>query len=195
MSGIAQTLDEWEGEVDGNMDAFDSKVPLQRCWTFWYFKPRAGADAADALLKVMDVDTIQDFWACFNALPSTATLMPKFALHMMKQGVKPEAEDEALRNGGVWSFKVDKSQGDFVWQALLMSTIGEQFACVLPRSDGVCGITVRGGPPQPNQVIFQVWHRDESSKSILYDKLKTILGKNSDLGSSTYRSNKDESRR
>ena len=38
-------------------------------------------------LRMEDFDTVQDFWSCFNALPSPLALASKHCLHIMKRGV------------------------------------------------------------------------------------------------------------
>eukprot|EP01006_Ploeotia_vitrea_P057293 TRINITY_DN68164_c7_g2_i1.p1 TRINITY_DN68164_c7_g2~~TRINITY_DN68164_c7_g2_i1.p1 ORF type:complete len:208 (+),score=21.44 TRINITY_DN68164_c7_g2_i1:39-662(+) len=186
---------------DGNMSKGD-KIPLQKCWTFWFFKPQisgACSDESEAynkqLQKLDDFETIQDFWACYNALPSPATLSHKHCFHMMKQGVKPEWEDKENQAGGTWNFKVDKQKSEEVWQTLLLAIIGEQFPCVLPQGDDICGVTAKGGATTANQLIFQVWHKNQEHKAAVFEKLKSLLSKIAELSSMFYKSNGDELRK
>eukprot|EP00993_Chasmostoma_nieuportense_P004006 NODE_4691_length_753_cov_98.857827_g4531_i0.p1 GENE.NODE_4691_length_753_cov_98.857827_g4531_i0~~NODE_4691_length_753_cov_98.857827_g4531_i0.p1 ORF type:complete len:207 (+),score=43.61 NODE_4691_length_753_cov_98.857827_g4531_i0:45-665(+) len=192
--------DEWSTTtvIDGN-DARGDKIPLQRCWTFWFFKNLTGSDEAEwsnkQLQRLDDFDTIQDFWGCYNALPSPVTLGHKQCFHMMKNAAKPEWDDECNRRGGIWSFRTDKAIGDDVWQTLLLAVIGEQFACVLPRTDDICGLTVKGGPPSSNQLIFQVWNKEEASRGVVLDKLRNVLGRLTRLDTSSYKCNSEEIRK
>jgi len=181
-----------------NDTAVDAKMGLQKTWTFWFFKPSTGGAGEDAesydkqLQKLDDCDTIQDFWACFNALPSPDTLQHKHCFHLMKTGVKPEWEDSENANGGIWTFKVDKQNSYEVWQAILMAVVGEQFTCVLPATDEICGVTVKGGSANGAQLIFQVWHKDERSKNEVLEKLKTVVNRKADFSQSFYRSNQSQ---
>lgn len=188
--------DEWTShpDNDGNFSKGD-KIPLQKCWTFWFFKPQTSPEDVELMQPLDDFDTVQDFWACYNALPSPITLGPRQCFHMMKQGVRPEWDDDGNQRGGIWTFKVDKQIGTEVWQTLCLATIGEQFASVLPRQDDICGLTAKGGPPNSSQLILQVWHKDESYKGAVYDKLKTVLSKLTDINNSYYRANAEETRK
>jgi len=183
-------------ENDGNFAPGD-KIPLQRWWTFWFFKPRTVSEEDVLPLRWLDdFDTVQEFWACFNAIPSVLTLGPKHCLHLMKRNYNcPEWEDEANKAGGIWNLRVEKGMADEVWQTLCLAVIGEQFACSLPRHDEVCGVSVKPGPSTSNQMIFQLWHRDECHKGAIYDRLKTVLSKVTDMNNSFYRSIVEELRR
>eukprot|EP00906_Rhabdomonas_costata_P026574 RCo037866 len=187
--------DDWNASSEGQRD---EKIPLQRCWSFWFYS-RASSEENGAigkgLVRLEDFDTIQDFWACYNALPSPLLLGPLQRFHLMKQGITPEREDEFGKKGGVWTFKVDKTTGEDVWLLLLLALIGEQFTCVLPRSDEILGVTVKAGPATATQLTFQVWHKEEDSRGLVYDKLKSVLMKLTDLSNSFYRSTTEELRR
>eukprot|EP00668_Euglena_longa_P028903 GGOE01036237.1.p1 GENE.GGOE01036237.1~~GGOE01036237.1.p1 ORF type:complete len:213 (+),score=32.07 GGOE01036237.1:34-639(+) len=195
------TDDAWTAhpDADGNLGHGD-KIPLQKRWTFWLFRPSPSArddaeSSKNALIWLDDFDTVQEFWSCFNAMASPSTLAMKQCFHLMKYGIRPNLDDEAHKRGGTWSFKVEKSVATEVWQNLCLAIIGEQFSCVLPKHDEVYGLTAKVAPTDPNQLVFQVWNRDEAHKGAVYDKLKAVLGKISVLSNSFYRSNADELRK
>lgn len=185
--------DEWLSTADGNIVKVDGKIPLQRTWTFWFFKPSDAISTEEEwnrqLQRLDDFDTIQDFWACYNALPSPTTFNSRQCYHMMMKGVRPEWEDVCNRMGGTWNFKVDKDKADEVWQLLLLALIGEQFSDVLPKVDDICGVTAKGGP---QALVFQVWHRDESQKAAVYEKLQALLSKAINCSNMFYKSHQDE---
>eukprot|EP00667_Euglena_gracilis_P026222 EG_transcript_31388 len=192
----AATDDEWSAhpDADGNVDHGD-KIPLQKRWTFWLIRPSPTAKDGVESIWLDDFDTVQEFWSCYNAMPSPSGLAVKQCYHLMKHGIRPDLADEAHKRGGTWSIKVDKGAGTEVWQSLCLATIGEQFSCVLPKNDEVYGLTAKVTPTDPNQLIFQVWNKDESHKGAVYDKLKAVLGKAMTSNNSFYRGNADELRK
>ena len=108
---------------------------------------------------------------------------------------RPRMGNEANKARGIWNLRAEKGMADEVWQTLCLAFIGEQFACSLPRHDEVCGVSVKPGPSTSNQMIFQLWHRDECHKGAIYDRLKTVLSKVTDMNTSFCRSIVEELRR
>jgi hypothetical protein len=165
---------------------------LEHRWRFWHEKPMNDADWQQAinpnnndnLKEICQFDTIQDFWLCFNSLPSVYGLELKHSFHLMKKvekedksidSIRPLWEDPENINGGEWIFRVDKKYAEDVWRELILAIIGEQYSDYLKvEGDDICGLSVS---TRPVDYVFQLWHRvyDEKEKEILLERTKQIL--------------------
>lgn len=99
---------------------FNVKHPLYNNWTLWFDNPSAkglsngkggGKDSwGEDLNKVVDFDSVEEFWGLYsNIIPPTA-LPPKANYYLFKEGIKPAWEDPANSDGGKWSIQLPRDK-------------------------------------------------------------------------------------
>ncbi|KAI8644162.1 translation initiation factor eIF 4e-like domain-containing protein [Parasitella parasitica] len=142
MAAAAQSPEVYE--ISKTID-YSVKHPLQNIWTLWFdsLEKKANAQSwADSLQKIIEIDTVEDFWCAFNNVAKINHLPPNSNYHLFKQGIRPEWEDEANAKGGKFCIKLPKNKtGDAInnyWMYLLLAVIGEQLA----TEHEVCGAVI-----------------------------------------------------
>jgi translation initiation factor 4E len=101
---------------------------------------------SDSLEEVCTCGTVEYFWQMLNniCLPTQLKYRSSPNYMFFRDGIKPEWEDEANMDGGMWRIVLKGSERskhlDHFWIELLMALVGEQFAnaqyitgCVLQR--------------------------------------------------------------
>lgn len=137
---------------------------------------------SDSLEEVCTCDTVEHFWQMINniCLPTQLKYRSSPNYMFFRDGIKPEWEDEANMDGGMWRIVLkgrERSEHlDHFWIELLMALVGEQFGyaqyitgCVLQR--------------RQKEDRFQLWtrgHAGDTEQDKLIQRqigrdLKTIL--------------------
>ena len=114
---------------------FNVKHPLYHKWTLWFDNPSArgmtkASNSKDSwgedLNKVVDFDSVEEFWGLYNNILPPSTLPQKANYYLFKEGIKPAWEDPRNANGGKWSIRLprDKSRAgiDKLWLFTVCST-------------------------------------------------------------------------
>ena len=86
-------------------------------------------------------------------------------------------EDEAHKQGGRWSLKVDKGYANKIWEDLLLALIGEQFE----SANEITGVTLN---IKPKFDSFQVWNRSGRDPQVIEsikNDLVRLLGLSSNI--------------
>ena len=82
-------------------------------------------------------------------------------------------EDVNNKDGGYWSFKIDKDEAQNVWFKLCSFTIGECICCNTMESLQVNGISIS---PKKNFCIIKIWNNNYKKEDIklLSEKLSFL---------------------
>jgi translation initiation factor 4E len=138
---------------------------LEHEWTAWYDQAIPGRSAKDydkGLYTLCTINTVEDFWGCYNNMPSLLDLDPKCGFHFMLKGVKPAWEDTANKPGGIWRLKVTKEDAVCLWKEILMALVGNVYTDSL--SIGINGVSVAY---KQNDYFFTFWlDKDESKQNV-----------------------------
>ncbi|OQR80012.1 eukaryotic translation initiation factor 4E isoform 1 [Tropilaelaps mercedesae] len=97
--------------------------PLEFSWTFWVTD--TSKDWNEAIERIFDFSTAQDFWRLFNFLVPPSVRC-KLSYNLFKQGIRPEWEDPANASGGRWGIvsPLSGKNADTVWMELCMLCVG-----------------------------------------------------------------------
>jgi len=122
--------------------------PLQNRWTMWYDTPvgskgrrRVYEKWSSNIKKVMEFDTVEDFWCLYNNLTTPDNLGQGCNYHLFKEDIKPEWEDPRNADGGKWVHLFhprDSAALNEAWLDTLLAMIGDAFT----DSDDVCGAVI-----------------------------------------------------
>eukprot|EP00727_Mastigamoeba_balamuthi_P012585 m51a1_g795 putative eukaryotic translation initiation factor 4e (205) ;mRNA; r:641791-643020 len=122
------------------------KHPLQCTWTMWFDAgagaPQKRGDWSANLKKLIDVDTVEDFWGMYNHIVPASKLALGSNYHLFKSPIEPKWEDPRNKRGGKWVLNLQKRGPvdlDRTWLYAVLACIGE---CFLEYSDQICGVVV-----------------------------------------------------
>jgi len=161
-------------------------LPLSRGWTLWEQSQTGGSGVttmgnySDCMQEIVTVRTIKQFWSMFNNIPQPSVLLqnkrivafdspypqarPVSSLMFFREGVRPEWEDPANREGGHihFQFRPNIAAGnlDEFWNNLVLALIGN----TLEPLDGEYLPVVQGlrlvdkvSTSRPGGVRYEVW--------------------------------------
>ncbi len=115
---------------------------LQRTWVMWYDKPEKSQTSEsyeNALEKIGEFNTVEDFWSYFNNIPQPTKIELNANFHLFTHGVKPMWEDPANANGGRLIITLNRDAQrhfDHFWENLSLACVGETLDADLQ----LCGI-------------------------------------------------------
>ncbi|KAK5575408.1 hypothetical protein RB653_006541 [Dictyostelium firmibasis] len=157
----------------------DEELALENEWSFWedhYINNNNSIASIDeylkALMQLNSFSTIQDFWNCFNIIPSISKLPNNSCFHLFKKGIRPIWEEN--QDGGEFVIKVKKIQTDEVWNELVLSVIGEQFSSYLQDNDDICGISIRKKQGMDFNMIH-IWNKNIKGKEHIPRAIKHLF--------------------
>jgi len=167
----------------------DSNIlhPLNTQWVVWYHNPSDQNWTVESYKDILELHSVEDFlvlkntWK--NCLPEVHEGM-YFMMRKTKEGhpILPMWEDEHNKNGGVWSFKIDKEQAEDVWFKLCAYMIGENVCEDIENCKYINGISIS---PKKNFCIVKIWNMDNNmSETSILSKNITFLNLNEVLYSS-----------
>ncbi|KAJ6233694.1 eukaryotic translation initiation factor 4e related [Anaeramoeba flamelloides] len=118
----------------------EQKHPLQNKWTMWVDGYSGSRNWGEDMKKILDFETVEDFWGMFNNLVSVSKLKNGTNFHLFKYGIKPEWEDSGNISGGKWNLRINRSVSKLedLWLDTVLSLIGERFE---PKEE-ICGAVV-----------------------------------------------------
>eukprot|EP01087_Luapelamoeba_hula_P005925 TRINITY_DN1599_c0_g1_i1.p1 TRINITY_DN1599_c0_g1~~TRINITY_DN1599_c0_g1_i1.p1 ORF type:complete len:255 (-),score=58.98 TRINITY_DN1599_c0_g1_i1:181-945(-) len=126
---------------------FAIRHPLQHQWTLWYDSPRKKTTQdtwGSHLKKIVDFDTVEDFWRLYNNIMPSSQLVSGSNYHLFKYGVEPKWEDPINEKGGKWTVnilpKYRKDKLDNCWLYTMLACVGEAFGD--EGEEEVCGCVV-----------------------------------------------------
>jgi hypothetical protein len=87
--------------------------------------------------------------------------------------INPLWEDKYNRSGGFWSFKINKTDAELVWQTLSVYLISENICKSLDESMLINGISIS---PKRNFCIIKIWNNDNKycDKMLLNNNIPVI---------------------
>ncbi|KAJ3439672.1 eukaryotic translation initiation factor 4e related [Anaeramoeba flamelloides] len=146
----------------------NQKHPLQNKWTMWVDGYSGSKNWGEDMKKILDFETVEDFWGMFNNLVTVSKLKHGTNFHLFKYGIKPEWEDEANVNGGKWNLRINRqaSKLENLWADTVLSIIGERFE---PEEE-ICGAVVS---IRHNGDRIALWTKTASKKEVQLEIGKT----------------------
>lgn len=174
---------------------------LESKWVLWYRPPSNHSNSApqakawESSQKIrFDAGTVEEFWRGFQTLSRISPGHPiNCDYSLFRDGIKPMWEDEFNKNGGRWTYSVERrgqtssnmsfpSVIEQVWLDVMLCLIGEGFD---PFGDkvagGVCGIRPARGSKSSGDSMsakIHIWTKDANDAEAnmkIGEVLKKIL--------------------
>lgn len=156
---------------------FKMSLLLEHTWSAWYdyaAPNRSAEDYEQTLHQLCTINSLQDFWGCYNNMPALQTLPFKCGYHIMKNNVKPAWEDLSNRNGGVWQFKIKKESGVLLWKETLMALVSDSYKDFMPAGVDVNGISISN---KQSDYFINLWiTTDQENEQVVKYFLKLAAG-------------------
>jgi translation initiation factor 4E len=99
----------------------------------------------------------------FNNLLDPSRLPQGHTYSLFKQGIRPEWEDPALKQGGEWRVQLSRDTVDRSWVDTVLALIGEAFDA--PESDDIAGIVLNIRKGTIHRVA--IWTKGASGDEVL----------------------------
>jgi hypothetical protein len=147
------------------MDIMDTNEPLERHplhseWVVWYHNPSDQTWTQESYKDILELASIEDFLVLKNSWNQCLPLVHEGMFFMMRKkdgrAIMPLWEDQENREGGVWSFKIDKDDAERIWFMLCMHMIGETICDDVNLSMDINGISIS---PKKNFCIVKIWNK------------------------------------
>jgi hypothetical protein len=141
--------------------------PLHSEWVVWYHNPSDQSWTQESYKDILELATVEDFLVLRNSWNQCLPLVHEGMFFMMRKKngrvIMPLWEDDENRNGGVWSFKIDKEQAEYVWFKLCMYMIGETICQNEDHAMTINGVSIS---PKKNFCIVKIWNNDPSISDV-----------------------------
>lgn len=168
MEGQQQSQTEYDSEKQ-------DKHVLNSKWIVWYHNPSDKSWTRDSYKDILEIEYLEDYLVLHNSWEKCLPLVSEgmyFLMRKFKSGkvIYPQWEDVNNKDGGYWSFKIDKEHAQEVWFKLCSFTIGECICSSSMESLQVNGISIS---PKKNFCIIKIWNNNSEKEDIelLSDKL------------------------
>ena len=133
------------------MSLTDSKK-LNDIWTLWYHLPSDNNWNVDSYKKVIEVSSLEE--TCDLTKQLNELYITNCMFFFMKNNIFPVWEDQANKNGGCFSFKIQNRQVFDVWNNLIFLILGNTLFDDENHMKLVNGITIS---PKKYFCIIKVW--------------------------------------
>ena len=151
---------------------------LNSKWVVWYHNPSDKSWNKDSYKDILELHTLEDYLVLKNSWDKCLPLVSEgmfFLMRKLDSGkvIYPQWEDVNNKDGGYWSFKIDKDESQNVWFKLCSFTIGECICCNTMESLQVNGISIS---PKKNFCIIKIWNNNYKKEDIklLSEKLSFL---------------------
>jgi len=136
--------------------AAKSNLSVKHClrcpWVLWHHDINDPNYKIEAYFKIIEIETIEDFWITFNQITDFSNGM----FFLMRKGISPLWEDPINAHGGAWKFKVKRSEATNIWVNLAMTVIGETIS---DHPEKITGISIS---PKYQNATIRVWNNDKN---------------------------------
>jgi hypothetical protein len=160
------------GYTQGNIDCssnFDhDRHLLNSQWVVWYHNPSDKNWTPESYKDILEIHSVEDMLVLKNSWEQCLPLVSEGMFFMMRklkngQVIYPLWEDKMNRNGGVWSFKLDKEDAQRVWFKLCSYTIGETICASIKDSLEITGISIS---PKKSFCIIKIWNQNKKNNDV-----------------------------
>jgi|TARA_B110000914_G_C15404846_1_gene419021 hypothetical protein len=128
---------------------------LNNTWIVWIHKIYDTNWLKESYKQLYSFNTIEEFWKFYKAIPDYSTNM----YFLMREGVFPLWEDAKNRNGGTWSYIIEKDDINSHWIQMSAKMIGEIITNTNKHKNDINGISLS---PRTNVAIIKIWNKTKS---------------------------------
>ena len=150
-----------------------SRHPTNNKWLVWYHNPSDKNWSISSYKDILEISCIEDFWVLKNSWNECLPKVNEGMFFLMRKigevCIYPQWEDPNNKNGGYWSFKVNKIDAEKTWFELMMFMLGECITKVNLDSLNINGISIS---PKKNFCIVKIWNKSCDNNDMMICKVK-----------------------
>lgn len=128
-------------------------------WNIWYHNSKEDW-TINGYKKLYNIKTIKDYWKLYNNWDDLGTINSKH-FFIMKNNITPVWEDPSNKKGGCWSFKVNDTNAQELWDDLSLQLVTGNLSSV---KDDIVGLSAC--LKKNNFSVIKVWNKDSHNNSL-----------------------------
>ena len=133
--------------------AFDNE------WNLWYHNSKDDW-TINGYKKIYSIKNISDYWKLYNNWDKFGGVNNKH-FFLMKNNVTPIWEDPVNKSGGCWSFKINESNSQDLWNDLSLYLVTENMSLI---KNDILGLSVC--LKKNNFSVVKIWNKNNSNNSL-----------------------------
>jgi len=137
-----------------------AEIFLSECWTLYFHDPDDNQWTSSSYKIISHFSTLQDW--CYTDV-SFANLWQKGMFFIMREHIQPLWEDPLNKDGGCFSFKVNKPDAGQFWFKLASLLLGGSLGKTQEVDSKICGISMS---PKRNYCILRIWVQSHDYNNI-----------------------------
>lgn len=130
-------------------------VHFQNKWTLWFHEIDNKDWSINGFQSIFNIHNNEEFWRVYNNIKSnTEPTYTAGMFYLMRDDIQPMWEDERNRYGGVWSYRISRSESDKAW---INFSIGLVCSIITTKPEYMQYITGISMSPKINNCILKIW--------------------------------------
>lgn len=149
-------------EIDEQREQQDTTgidTKFAEIFTLWFHSSSDQDWSIDSYHEIFNFNSVDEFLTLLMAINTRPKMLLNGMFFIMRQGVKPTWEDPVNRDGGCFTWKVEKEDVLSAWENMCMLFVSGDLNQVFDRF-GFNGISIS---PKKTNNILKVWLRDNPS--------------------------------
>jgi hypothetical protein len=134
-------------------------TPFDNEWNLWYHNSKDDW-TINGYKKLYSIKNISDYWKLYNNWDKFGGVNNKH-FFLMKNNVTPIWEDPANKSGGCWSFKINESNSQDLWNDLSLHLVTENMSSI---KDDILGLSVC--LKKNNFSVVKIWNKNNTNNSL-----------------------------
>ena len=150
---------------------------LNDIWSLYFHDPYDPNWDDKSYKFICTISSVNEFCNVYSAFKD---LFQKGMFFIMREHIMPRWEDENNKNGGCFSYKLNKSMLDEKLFEICSQILGETLGKTDEYSSNINGVSIS---PKKNYYIIRIWIKDnkyasKNNYNIIVPKFSTLMYKN-----------------
>jgi hypothetical protein len=129
----------------------DDELFLEESWNLYFHNPDDNDWSDSSYSMISTVISVND-WCKANL--AFSEIWHKGMFFIMKQDIMPKWEDPMNKNGGCFSFKINKIDASLYWFNMVCNVLSNNLGKNQQINDNITGISIT---PKRNYCILRIW--------------------------------------
>lgn len=140
----------------------DQETFLDDSWNLYFHNPDDNDWTINSYIMIGTVTTVED-WCKANL--AFCDIWQKGMFFLMKQDIMPLWEDPMNKEGGCFSFKVNKNETSLYWFDIVCDTLANKLGKDEKINENITGVSIT---PKRNYCIVRIWLSTKKYNTIQY---------------------------